>query len=77
MSSQIKMTMLFHTKDVMKRRRWYGKTHKDMIIPVDIHEINKLFTVTVQPKNACRLDVVDHLWLPFLDQPQYDKLVFQ
>ena len=47
-----------------------------MRIPVDIHERNKKFTVTVQPKNACKLEFLDHFWLPFLDQPQYDILVF-
>ena len=47
-----------------------------MIIPVDIHERNKMFTVTVKPKNACKLEFVDHLWLPFLDQPQSGILVF-
>ena len=52
------------------------KIHKDMRIPVDIHEINKKLTVTVHPKNACKLEFVDHLWLPFLDQPQSDIAVF-
>ena len=42
--------------------------HKAMTIPVDIHEINKRFTVTVQPKNACKLE--------FFDQPQSDIVVF-
>ena len=27
-------------------------------------------------KNACRLEFVDHLWLPFLDQTQSDIVVF-
>ena len=45
-----------------------------MRIPVDIHEINKKFTFTVQPKNACKLEFVDHLWLHFLDQPKSDIL---
>ena len=30
----------------------------------------KKFTVIVQPKHSCKLEFVDHLWLPFLDQPQ-------
>ena len=47
-----------------------------MRIPVYIHERNKKFTVTVQQKNAYKLEFVDHLWLPFLDQPQSDILVF-
>ena len=47
-----------------------------MIIPVEIHERNKKFTVTFHPQNACILEFADHLWLPFLDQPQYDIVVF-
>ena len=47
-----------------------------MIIPVDIHEKNKKFTVTVQPKNAYELEFVYHLWLPFFDQPHSDIIVF-
>ena len=69
--------MLFKTKDVRKGRKYDKKIHKSMIIPVDINEINKHFTVTVQPKNACKLEFVDHLWLPFIDQPQSDILVFE
>ena len=49
-SIQIKMNMLFKTKDVIKRKRRDRKLHKTMIIPVDTHERNKMFTVTVQPK---------------------------
>ena len=63
------MNMLFKTKAVRKIRRRDRKRHKAMVIPVDIHEQNKKFTVTVQPKSSCKLEIVDHLWLPFLDQP--------
>ena len=35
------MNMLFKTKDEIKRRRCDINIHKDMIIPVDIHETNK------------------------------------
>ena len=70
------MNMLFKIKYVSKRRRWYRKLHKAVIIPIDIHERNKKFTVIVQPKNACKLEFVDHLWLPFIDQSQSDILVF-
>ena len=65
---RIKMNMSFKTKYVRKRRIWDRKIHKTMIIPVDVHERNKKFTVTVWPKNACKLEFVDHLWLPVLDQ---------
>ena len=53
------------------------KIHKAVIIPFDIHEINKKFTVIVQPKNACKLEFVDHLWIPFNDQPHSDIVVFE
>ena len=43
-----------------------------MWIPVDIYQITKWFFVTVKPKNACKLEFSDHLWLPFLDQTQSD-----
>ena len=42
--------------------------HKAMITPVDIYQTNKNCFVTVQPKNACKLEFVDHLWIPFIDQ---------
>ena len=47
-----------------------------MRIPVDIHQTNKKFSLIVQPKHACKLEFVDHLWIPFLDQPQSDVVVF-
>ena len=47
-----------------------------MQITVDIYQTNKKFFVTFQPKNACKLEFSDHLWLPFLDQPQSDIVVF-
>ena len=47
-----------------------------MRIPVDIYERNEKFTVKVQLKNVCKLEFVDNLCLPFLDQPQYDIVVF-
>ena len=41
-----------------------------MRITVEIHKTNKKLSVTVQPKKSCKLKFVDHLWIPFLDQPQ-------
>ena len=32
--------------------------------------------VIFQPKEACKLESADHLWLPFLDQPQSEIVVF-
>ena len=36
----------------------------------------KLFLVVI-PKNAYKLKFDDNLWLPFLDQPQSDIVVFE
>ena len=47
-----------------------------MRIPVNIFQSNKNFFVLVQPKNACKLESADHLWLPYLDKPQPDIIVF-
>ena len=47
---QIEINMLFNTKDERKRSRCDRKIHKAMRITVDIHERNKNFAVTVQPK---------------------------
>ena len=59
---------------VRNKRRCDRKIHNAMIIPVDID--GKKVTVIVQQKNACKLEFVDHLWLPFLHQPQSDIVVF-
>ena len=47
-----------------------------MIIPDEIYQTNQKLFVSVQPKNACKLEFADHLWLPFLDQPQSDIVFF-
>ena len=54
------MDISFKTKDVGKIKKCYKSIQKAMIIPVEIHETNKKFTFTVQPKNACKLGFVDH-----------------
>ena len=59
-----------------KRRIYDNIIHKDMRIPVDIYQRTKKVFVTVQPKNTCKLEFVDHLWLPFLDKPQSGIVVF-
>ena len=65
--------MLFKTNSVIKRSIFDRKIHKAVRIPVDIH--GKKFTVTVQPKNAIKLEFVDYLQLPFIDQPQSEIVV--
>ena len=54
------MNLLFKTNDERKRRICDRNIHKAMIIPVEIHEINKEFTVTIQPKQSCKLEFEDH-----------------
>ena len=68
--------MLFKNNDGSKIRKYYINIHKAMIIPVGIYRMNKTFFVTVQPKNARKLEFSDHLWIPFLDQPQSDIVFF-
>ena len=75
-SIQIQMNMLFQTKDERKIRISDSNIHKAMGIPVDIHETNENLTVIVQQQNACKLEFADHLWLPFIEQPQFDIIVF-
>ena len=58
-----------------KRSRCDTNIHKAMRIPVDIYQGTKNLFVTVQPKNACKFESADHLWLPFIDQPQSDIIV--
>ena len=48
-----------------------------MKITFNIYQINKKFFVIVRPTNACKLQFVDHLWLPFLYQPQSDIVVYE
>ena len=54
-SSLIQINTLFKTKDKIKRRICDKIIHTAMIITVDIHKMNKKFSVTVQPKNTCKL----------------------
>ena len=72
------MNILFKTRYIRKRGIYYEKILKamSMRLPVEIHKRNKKCTVTVQHKNECKLEFVDNLWLPFIDQPQSDILDF-
>ena len=49
--------------------------HKVMIILFDIHQKNINYLLQLK-KIACKLEFSDHLWLPFIDQPQSDIVVF-
>ena len=68
--------MLFKAKYEIKRRIYDKIIYKAMKIPVELHQTNKYFYVIVKPKNVCKLEFADHLWLPFLDQPQSNIVVF-
>ena len=47
-----------------------------MRILVDISQTNKKLFVTFQPKNTCKLELTDHLWITYRDEPQSDIVVF-
>ena len=50
--------------------------HMAIRTPDGIFQTNKTFIVTIHPKNACKVKFDEHLWLPFLDQPQSDVFFF-
>ena len=68
---------LVKNNDGRKRSKYYRNTHKAMIFPVSVYQLNKKLYVIVQHKKECKLEFVDHLWLPFLDQPHLDIVVFE
>ena len=55
------MNTLFENMNERKRRRYDNYIHKAMKINVDIYQGTKKFFVSVQPKNACKLEFADHL----------------
>ena len=75
-SSKTQINILFKTNDKIKIGRCDKCIHKYTIIPVDIHQTNKRFSVIVKLKNVCKLEFVYHLWLPLIDQPQSNIAVF-
>ena len=70
------MNTLFNNDDEIKIRICDRNIHKAMQITVGFYQRNKKLFVTIQPTSAYKLEFIDHLWLPFLDQPQYDIVVF-
>ena len=75
-SSQIQLNMFLTTYEKRKIRRRNKIIRKAMVISVDIHQMNKKFSATVQPKNVCNLELADHLWIKFINQPQSDIVFF-
>ena len=73
-SIQIQINTLFNTDDIGKRRVCGRSIDKAMRTPTGNHQKKP---VTFQPKNACKLEFTDHLWLYFLDKPQYGIVVFE
>ena len=57
------MNMLFKANGERKRRICDKIIYKAMRNPVGIQQTNKRFYITVQPRNACKVEFVDHLWL--------------
>ena len=70
------MNTLFKNNYRRKRRMSDINIHKAMLIHANIYPMNKNLFVAVQPKNSRKAEFIDHLWLPFLDQPQSDMVVF-
>ena len=71
------MNTFLKAENARKIRIYDKGIHKTMWITVVSHQTNKKFSVTGQPENACKLKFADHLWLPFIDQPQSDVVVFE
>ena len=67
---------MFNKHNGRKKRKLDMSKHKAMRIPDRICQNNKNLPVIVIPIKACRIEFDDHLWLPFLDQPQSDVVVF-
>ena len=47
-----------------------------MQIHIRVYLRTKTFFITIQPKNAYKLEFADHLWLLFLDQSQFEIVAF-
>ena len=70
------MNTLFRNNDGRKRSKYDRNIQKSIRIPVEIYQINKMFFVIFQQKNACKLEFAYCFWLPFIDQPQSGIVVF-
>ena len=75
-SYKIQMNALFKNSYGIKIRKYDRNIHKAMKITVDIQQTNKKLFVIVQPKSACKQEFADYLWIPILDQPQSDIVVY-
>ena len=63
---------MFREKNGIKRRKLNVNKHKAIRITDRIFH----FVLEVNTRNACKMKFTDHLWLPFLDKPQSDDILF-
>ena len=70
------MNTLFSKNNGIKIRKSNMNKHRNTIILDCICQKNKKLFVIVNPRNACKMGFSDHLWLPFLDQPQSYVVAF-
>ena len=56
------MNTLFKNINERKGGRCDKNMHKDIRIHVNIYQRKKLF-VTVKPRNECKTEFTDHLWI--------------
>ena len=61
---------MFRANNGTKNNKYNKDIHKPMRILDDIFKTNNKLFVTVYSKNTCKVESADHLWLPFIDQPQ-------
>ena len=59
-----------------KKWKYNTNIHKATRIPEVIFQTNNKLFVLVHPKNACKLEFLDNLWLTFIDKPQSYAVVF-
>ena len=64
------MNTLFNNNDGRKRSTYDRNIHMAKTIIVDIYQTNKKLFVTVHQNKTCKFELTDHLWLPFIDQPE-------
>ena len=51
----------------------YKNIHKDVQIPVQIYQRTKKVLCYSSTKNDFKMEFGNNLWLPYIDQPQYDN----
>ena len=72
-----KLSIQFLRENGRKIRKLNMNRHKTMGNINRICQNNNIKIITVNPKNVCKMEFADNLWLPFLDQPRSDVVVFE